>query len=260
MRQSLQSAFPASNPQSEMHNPKSKIRNPQSVLGFLVIAALVLVGTSWLDGQDTRSGMRDLGCKTELGIRCSVFGVGFSQDPISNTRHPDAQFPIRNSQSVLQAVIVNRLARRPAPTGCVPSPFYDLVEQYARLHGLDGRLVAALMEAESGFDPWALSEKGAVGLMQLLPSTALDMGVSDPWDPVQNVAAGVRYLRTLLDRYGGDVQKALAAYNTGLDRVDRRESDAWPTETRQFVQRVLQAYDRLHKTCPDGMRNERLGT
>ncbi|GBC84911.1 Membrane-bound lytic murein transglycosylase D [bacterium HR11] len=106
------------------------------------------------------------------------------------------------------------------------------------------------METESGFDPWAFSEKGAVGLMQLLPSTALDMGATDPWDPVQNVAAGVRYLRTLLERYGGDVQKALAAYNTGFDRVDRLASDAWPAETRQFVQRVLRAYDRLHKACP----------
>ncbi len=109
--------------------------------------------------------------------------------------------------------------------------------------------MAALIEAESGFDPWALSEKGAIGLMQLLPSTAVDLGVTDPWDPVQNVAAGVRYLRALLDRYGGDVQKALAAYNTGLDRVDRQAADAWPAETRQFVQRVLRAYDRLHKAC-----------
>ncbi|MCS7312991.1 MAG: lytic transglycosylase domain-containing protein [Acidobacteria bacterium] len=164
---------------------------------------------------------------------------------------PPSSSPVpHRSVSLLQAVIVNRLARRPTPTGCALSPFYGLVERYARAHGLDGRLVAAIMEAESGFNPWALSEKGAMGLMQLLPSTALDLGVTDPWDPVQNVAAGVRYLRALLERYGGDVQRALAAYNMGLDRVDRLESDAWPAETRQFVRRVLRTYDRLYKACP----------
>jgi len=221
-------------------NTRQPTPNAPSLWALLAAAALVLAGTGWMDIRNARCGAQHAGCRTVTGYQ-----PPHPQDPGLDTRHPNVP-----SASLLQAVIVNRLARRPAPVGCAPSPFYDLVERYAGLHGLDGRLVAAVMEAESGFDPGALSEKGAVGLMQILPSTASDLGVTDPWDPVQNVAAGVRYLRTLLERYGGDVQKALAAYNTGLDRVDRSESEAWPAETRQFVQRVLRAYDRLHKACP----------
>lgn len=240
------------------------MRNPQAILGFLAVAALALTGVWGLKALQAKgrrqmvSGCsRPAICTPPRGAGSGALGVGASKEPNNPLPTPDP--PVSNSQSavrnprlewVLQAFIVNRLVRRPAPAGCDPSPFPDLVGRYAGLHGLDGRLVAALIEAESGFDPGALSEKGAIGLMQLLPSTAADLGVTDPWDPVQNVAAGVRYLRALLDRYGGDVQRALAAYNTGLDRVDRQAADAWPAETRQFVRRVLRAYDRLHKACP----------
>jgi hypothetical protein len=211
---------------------------------FLAVVLLILILACWLDravGPTRPSRMWSL----DPIHRAPDTG---SRPSISIGRTPNAEDP--GPTPDLHSVIVDRLIRQPAPAGCAPSPFYELVEPYARLHGLDGRLVAALIEAESGFDPEALSEKGAVGLMQLLPSTAADLGVTDPWDPVQNVAAGIRYLKVLLDRYGGNVGKALAAYNTGLDRVDRSEAGAWPAETRQFVQRVLRAYDRFHKACP----------
>jgi len=210
---------------------------------FLAVVLLVLILACWLD--------RAVGPTRPSVPGPRMWGldpIHRAPDPISIGRTPNAED--QGPTPDLHSVIVDRLIRQPAPAGCAPSPFYELVEPYARLHGLDGRLVAALIEAESGFDPGALSEKGAVGLMQLLPSTAADLGVTDPWDPVQNVAAGIRYLKVLLDRYGGNVRKALAAYNTGLDRVDRSEAGAWPAETRQFVQRVLRAYDRFHKVCP----------
>jgi len=104
-------------------------------------------------------------------------------------------------------------------------------------------LLLAVMAVESNFDPRALSEKGAVGLMQLMPGTARDMYVSDAWSPEQNIDGGARYLRILANLYEGDLFKTLAAYNAGPDAV-RRAGDAIPDipETREYVRRVVALY------------------
>ena len=104
-------------------------------------------------------------------------------------------------------------------------------------------LLRAVMAVESNYNPRALSEKGAVGLMQLMPRTAQEMYVGDIWDPAQNIEGGARYLRTLANQYRGDVVKTLAAYNAGPDAV-RRAGDAVPNipETREYVRRVLALY------------------
>ncbi len=125
----------------------------------------------------------------------------------------------------------------------------DLIGQTARNRGLPPALVKAVIAAESAFDSQAVSHKGAQGLMQLMPATAVSMGVSNPFEPAQNVSGGARYLREMLDRYG-DVARALAAYNAGPSAVDRYGGIPPYRETRDYVDRVLTYYRRYHGDFP----------
>jgi hypothetical protein len=112
------------------------------------------------------------------------------------------------------------------------------VEEAARLHQVAPDLVRSVITAESEFDQWAVSSKGAQGLMQLMPATARRFGVADPFDARQNVFAGTQYLRVLLDQFGGDVALALAAYNAGEGAVLRYGGIPPYRETRNYVQKV----------------------
>jgi len=114
--------------------------------------------------------------------------------------------------------------------------FDDLIRQAARRHGVDEHLVRAVITAESDFDPTCVSSAGAMGLMQLMPETARDLGVQDPFDPAQNIDAGVRYLAMLLERFDGDEKKALAAYNWGPSHVEA--GGRLPSETRNYLRKV----------------------
>jgi hypothetical protein len=115
----------------------------------------------------------------------------------------------------------------------------DLARSVARRYEMDEELVSAVVRAESGFDPEAISHVGAIGLMQLMPTTAAEMEVADPFDPEQNLDGGVRYLKWMLDRFEGEVELALAAYNAGPAAVDRYGGIPPYPETRSYVQRVL---------------------
>jgi soluble lytic murein transglycosylase-like protein len=129
-------------------------------------------------------------------------------------------------------------ATRPAPLE--RSRLYDdLIEEHARLNSIRSDLVRAVVQVESGFNPYAVSPKGALGLMQLMPTTAQQFGVRNPFDPQENVRAGVAYLRQLLDRYENDERLALAAYNAGPGAVDRHGQNVPPyRETRDYVARI----------------------
>jgi soluble lytic murein transglycosylase-like protein len=120
--------------------------------------------------------------------------------------------------------------------------FERMVDAAARRHGLDPALVKAVVAVESGFQPQAVSPKGAQGLMQLMPATARDLGVMDPFDPAANLDGGSRYLSTLVARYDGDLSKALAAYNAGMGAVARHGGVPPYAETRKYVNRVLSRY------------------
>jgi hypothetical protein len=109
----------------------------------------------------------------------------------------------------------------------------------ARRHDLDPELVRAVVAVESGFRPEAVSPKGAQGLMQLMPATARSLGVKDAFDPAANLDGGTRHLRALIDRYGGDVKRALAAYNAGEGAVARHGGVPPYAETRAYVRKVL---------------------
>jgi soluble lytic murein transglycosylase-like protein len=120
--------------------------------------------------------------------------------------------------------------------------FDDLIVEHARRHDIRPDLVRAVVQVESGFNPRALSPKGAQGLMQLMPATARELGVGNAFDPEENVRGGVQYLRQLLDRYGNDEQLALAAYNAGPGAVDRYGETVPPyAETQRYVTKVSQA-------------------
>ncbi len=134
------------------------------------------------------------------------------------------------------------LARGPSPP---PGALRPLTEEAARTYGLPVSLVEAVIRVESNFTPHAVSPKGAMGLMQLMPGTARDLGVEDPFCPRQNIQAGSRYLRLLLNLFGQDLPLALAAYNAGFRRVLEHGWRIPPIpETQDFVSRVLQEYTR----------------
>ncbi|MFZ0333388.1 MAG: lytic transglycosylase domain-containing protein [Candidatus Acidiferrales bacterium] len=123
-----------------------------------------------------------------------------------------------------------------------PAKLQNLVNAAAARNDLDPALVQAVIQAESNWNPYAVSRKGAFGLMQLIPSTAERYGVRDVFDPVQNINGGTRYLRDLLDRYHGDLKKSLAAYNAGEQAVQRFGGVPQYPETRAYVRKVTHTY------------------
>lgn len=116
-----------------------------------------------------------------------------------------------------------------------------IIAKASKRYGVDMGLIKAVIKAESNFNPGAVSHAGAQGLMQLMPATARSLGVNDSFDPEQNVMAGTRFLRDLLNRYNGNLDFALAAYNWGPGNVDKRP-DHLPRETRDYLARVKQLY------------------
>jgi len=120
----------------------------------------------------------------------------------------------------------------------------QIVQQAAERHNLDPALVKAVISTESGWNPTAISRKGAVGLMQLIPETAERFGVGNAFDPAQNVEGGTSYLKELLDHYNGDLTKTLAAYNAGERAVDQSGGIPAYPETERYVQKVTDAYFR----------------
>jgi hypothetical protein len=134
---------------------------------------------------------------------------------------------------------------RSAPTGkmlYVHPQLEPLIQKYAALYRVDPSLIRAVMRHESGFNPGAVSPKGAQGLMQLMPGTAALMGVRNPFNPEENIAGGVGYLRFCLDRFQHNVPLAVAAYNAGPERVAQSGAVPAISETQLFVQNVMGSY------------------
>jgi hypothetical protein len=124
--------------------------------------------------------------------------------------------------------------------------FDTAIKRASVQHGVSAALVKAVIAAESGFDPLAMSDKGARGLMQLMPDTARDLGVDDALDPWQNIDGGTRYLCAMIDRFPGEIELALAAYNAGPQKVAQFQGIPPYKETRSYVKRVLSYYKKYH--------------
>ncbi len=152
---------------------------------------------------------------------------------------------VRTEKEPARSASITPHARSSAPISSVniPSNYVDAITTSCSRHGVDPSLVHAIVKVESDFNPYALSRKGAMGLMQLMPETAAVLNVKDSFDPAQNIDGGVKYLRYLIDRYEGNLSLALAAYNSGENAVKKWGTVPPFKETQQYVQRILRIYN-----------------
>ncbi len=154
-------------------------------------------------------------------------------------RHPVVPTgPAGRNSAVVERPDPPRTAE-PASGPSVQAVIDHSIGRAADKYRLPGRLIESVIQAESGFRPAAVSPAGAQGLMQLMPATARELGVVDPFDPAQNIDGGARYIRQMLDRFDGDLKLALAAYNAGPGTVERYNGQVPYPETKAYVERVL---------------------
>jgi soluble lytic murein transglycosylase-like protein len=166
-----------------------------------------------------------------------IFGVDPQDQPTTPTI---SNVPSGRFASMVQQQMAGQEggAGKPQATPAIE----QLVQSNSASQGVDPDLIRAVMANESAFDQNATSSAGAQGLMQLMPQTAADVGVTNSYDPSQNVAGGTKYLRTLLDRFGGNLTNAVAAYNAGPEAVDKYNGVPPYPETQSYVKNVLDTY------------------
>lgn len=133
--------------------------------------------------------------------------------------------------------------------------FHPIILQEASRHEVDPALVKAIIMAESGYNPNAVSKKGAKGLMQLMPSTAQALGVEDAFNPEQNISGGVRYFKQLVNRFDGDVKLALAAYNAGSKKVRHYQGVPPYKSTHYYIEKVFKYYELYKDQMTEEMKN-----
>jgi hypothetical protein len=174
---------------------------------------------------------------------CALVPVG-ARAQVELSKRSDGVFVLSNNPDKPRPALVPALPGRGrwSSTLVVPRELRQRITDHALARDLDPRLVEALIRVESAFNTRAVSDKGAMGLMQLMPSTALELGVEDAFDVEENLRGGTAYLRSLLDRFSGNLTLALAGYNAGPGAVEKYRGVPPYRETTDYVQRVLAAY------------------
>ncbi|RQS27085.1 lytic transglycosylase domain-containing protein [Burkholderia sp. Bp8992] len=201
-------------------------RHRSSGLGTALVAACVGFGSAW-----------------SCAAHAQIFGAVASNGAIVLTNEPGTA----NLKVIVAAAApAASEAKRAAPKSAVASSFADVIAEASRSFNVPPELLRAVIDVESGYNPKAVSDKGARGLMQLMPDTARRFSGGDMLDPRDNVLAGARYLRFLLDLFKENVELTLAAYNAGENAVIRAgyRIPSFP-QTREYVPRVLARYKRL---------------
>ena len=145
---------------------------------------------------------------------------------------------IQRSDQIIIRNSFNNFVNR-ASLGLAKLKFKAAIEQASKEHDIDPKIINAIIEQESGFNPKAVSSKGALGLMQLMPQTAKGLGVKNPLDAVENIRAGTKYFSSLLNRYHGNVTLALSAYNAGPSNVDKYGGIPPFNETKKYVRKII---------------------
>lgn len=151
----------------------------------------------------------------------------------------------RTSRCLALCLVLAAFLPSVAVGGTGARKYNGYIRSAADRHGLDEKLIHSIIEAESNYNPSAVSSKGAVGLMQLIPETASRYGVADIFDPEQNIDAGVRYLKDLFSLYQSDLRSVLAAYNAGPEAVKKHNGIPPYPETERYVRKVLRLYNGL---------------
>ena len=152
-----------------------------------------------------------------------------------------AQKPVEDFQKILDTKYENKKSSSTTSK----SEINELIDKYADKNGLDADFVKAVINQESGFNPNATSKCGAMGLMQLMPGTAQGLGVTNAYDPEQNIEGGTKYLKGLMDRFDNNKSLALAAYNAGQNAVKKYGGIPPYQETQNYVKNVISQYDRM---------------
>lgn len=163
---------------------------------------------------------------------------------------PGQQAPVSASAPQIDPSTIKWDQPAPEPRTAPSSDYEPIIAAAAKKYNLDPRLIRSQIKTESSFNPKAVSPAGARGLMQLMPATAADLGVADPFDPAQNIEGGAKYMRQLLDKYGGNWEKALAAYNGGMGRLDKVGMEGMPKESREYVRKVMAGAGNLDVPMP----------
>jgi hypothetical protein len=185
--------------------------------------------------------MRDKGNDLSLYQRYAQWQMGGLGMPLaaaelgksSETVKPAAEKPAQQAGEEIPSVVRVRKASDRA------RQYEPVIQEASKTYGVDPELIRAVIRAESNFKNESTSPKGAMGLMQIMPETAKDLGIRDGYDPRENIMGGTRYLKGLLERYRGDVPTALAAYNWGMGNVERRP-EKLPRETQVYINRIQQ--------------------
>jgi hypothetical protein len=192
---------------------------------FLKSGRTLSVRSHRIDGERitlTLRGGGEVTCDKTVVDKIEPDEVPYIEPVVEKTEETPAAGPVQQDRPVLDG-----------------TPYAEIIAAAAEAHGVDPLLVRALIQVESGYRPRARSPRGAMGLMQLMPSTAREYNVRHPFEPKANIEAGITHLKTLIDRFGDDVGLALAAYNAGPGAVEKFNGIPPYRETRSYVSRIL---------------------